>query len=338
MGEIAGGKRIFFWSADSSGCAYYRCELPAGELARRGHTTAVNTVMPEEWLHTADVIVGQRVCNPGSTIRWQQLAREGRARLVYEVDDDLLDVDPSNGPAWPFFSRPEIRANLCRNIEVADLVTVSTQPLAEVMRKRHRNVVVLPNCVPASLLEAPTPAVPRTPVTVGWSGGMSHTLDLAEIKSELRKFLCRARNVELHLMGGPSDEFCKAMPGERLRVTRWIKSVAAFHAAIDFQISLAPLRPSPFNHSKSALRCLEAAALGIPVVASDYGPYAAFVRDGETGLLARRPHEWGKHLRALVADGAMRAEMGGKARALAAEHTIERNVELWEAALLKERP
>jgi hypothetical protein len=74
--------------------------------------------------------LGQRVCQPGATIRWQQLVREGRCALVYEVDDDLLDVDPSNGPAWKVFGAPEIRANVIRNIEVAYLVTVSTEPLA----------------------------------------------------------------------------------------------------------------------------------------------------------------------------------------------------------------
>jgi hypothetical protein len=49
-------------------------------------------------------------------------------------------------------------------------------------------------------------------------------------------------------------------------------------------VSLVPLRPSVFTYSKSAIRCLEAAALGIPVVASGYVPYAGFVRNGETGL------------------------------------------------------
>lgn len=323
--------RIFFWTADTSGCAYYRCELPARALAARGHTTAANTIMPDQWLSTAEVIVGQRVCNPGSSLRWQQLAKEGRARLVYELDDDLLDVDPTNGPAWPFFSQPEIQSNIKRNIQVADLVTVSTEPLAERARQLHPNVVVLPNCVPAALLDVVRQRAQR--FTVGWSGGMSHTLDLAEITGELRKFLRRNPNVGLHLMGGPSDGFVAAMPAEQRRVTRWIASVEAFHAAVDFDVSLAPLRPSPFNSCKSALRCLEAAALGVPVVASDYGPYAAFVRHCETGLLARRPHEWGQHLRTLRDDTDLRAELGTKARALAEQFTIERNIELWERAL-----
>jgi hypothetical protein len=65
------------------------------------------------------------------------------------------------------------------------------------------------------------------------------------------------------------------------------------------------------------------------VIASNFGPYAEFVRDGEAGLLARQPHEWGKHLRTLL-DPFVRRDMGAKARALAAEHTIE----LWEKALI----
>jgi glycosyltransferase involved in cell wall biosynthesis len=330
--EISGGKRIFFWSADSSGCRYFRCDLPAAELARHGHVTHVADVMPDEWLHTADVIVGQRVCKPGPTIRWQQMAREGRCALVYEIDDDLLDVDPSNGPAWAFFSRPEIRANVIRNIEVADLVTVSTESLAEVVSKWNRNVVVLPNCVPASLLDAPHADGPKG-LTLGWSGGMSHKLDLAEARDPVRQFLRRYPDAGLHIMGHVDPDFCRAMPTERLRITRWVESVPAFHATIDFDVALAPLRPSPFNRSKSAIRCLEAAALGIPVIASGFGPYAEFVRRGETGLLVNRPHEWGKHLRTLL-DPFTRREMGRQARELAAEWTIEANVELWEKALV----
>jgi glycosyltransferase involved in cell wall biosynthesis len=287
--------------------------------------------MPDEWLRTADIIVGQRVCQPGVTMRWQQLAAEGRAKLVYEIDDDLLDVDPSNAPAWAFFGRPDIQANVIRNIEVADLVTASTDYLAEVVSKLNPNVVVLPNYIPASLLEAPR-AVGRKGVVIGWSGGASHRLDLAELGTNLSRFLRRYPDVSLHLMG---DAQAAALLSkgirDRTRFTPWVESVPEFHAAIDFDITLAPLRASRFNRSKSAIRCLEAAALGIPVIASDFGPYADFVRHGETGLLASRPHEWSQYLRELL-DPFVRREMGTKARKLAEQHTIEGNIELWEKA------
>lgn len=332
MDEISGGKRIFFWSADSSGCAYYRCELPAAELARRGHETHTASVMPDEWLHTADVIVGQRVCQPGATIRWQQLAREGRVKLVLEVDDDLLDVDPSNGPAWAYFSKPEIRSNIKRNIQVADAVTVTTEPLAERVRQLNLNVHVVPNTVPAWLLDLPTPVDADGPVTVGWAGGASHAMDWAEADSEVARFVTRNSGTEMHVMGWQSPDLWRRLPSTRRRYTPWVDAVPDLYRGIDFQIGVAPLRPHLFNQAKSPVKALEMAALGIPYIASDVGPYSNFVRHGETGFLVRRPHEWARYLRQLL-DPVVRQEIGTKARAVAAEHTIERNVELWEKAL-----
>jgi len=98
-------------------------------------------------------------------------------------------------------------------------------------------------------------------------------------------------------------------------------------------VMVAPLQAHVFNRSKSPLRVLEAAMLGIPVVASDYGPYADFVQHGTTGLLVRADHEWGKHLRALVEDAAMREEMGANARAHAAGWTIEQHADDWRKVL-----
>lgn len=55
--------KIRFWKADGGGCAWYRCELPAATLAARGHDVLTSQVMSGEWMN-AEVIVGQRVCNP----------------------------------------------------------------------------------------------------------------------------------------------------------------------------------------------------------------------------------------------------------------------------------
>jgi glycosyltransferase involved in cell wall biosynthesis len=323
--------RVFFWSAGEGGCLYYRCDLPATALRARGHDVWVSDLLTDA-PKDVDTVVGQRVCLPGPTQSWQKLAATGQYRMVYEVDDNLLAVDPSNGPAWSFYSRPEIRANVIRNIEVADLVTVSTWALGEVVRKLNPNVAVLPNCIPASLLDAPK-SVGRKGVVIGWSGGASHSLDLIELGDAPRRLLHRYPDVSLHTMGdAQAGAMMSKWNRDRVKWTPWIQTVPEFHETIDFDITLAPLRPSTFNQSKSPIRCLEAAALGIPVVASDFGPYADFVRDGETGFLASRPHQWTGYLTKLL-DPFLRREMGAKARAVAAEHTIESNAHLWETAL-----
>jgi glycosyltransferase involved in cell wall biosynthesis len=136
----------------------------------------------------------------------------------------------------------------------------------------------------------------------------------------------------MHIMGWLPPDLWRRLPTGQRRHTQWIESVPDLYKAIDFHIGLAPLRPHVFNQSKSHIKALEYAALGIPCIASDTGPYPDFIRHGETGFLVKQPHEWAKYLRELL-DPALRADMSAKARSLASEHTIENNVHLWEAAL-----
>jgi hypothetical protein len=65
-----------------------------------------------------------------------------------------------------------------------------------------------------------------------------------------------------------------------------------------------------FASSKSYIKALEYAALGIPVIASDAEPYRDFVVHGVTGFLVRRDHEWLSYLRELASDDGLRQSMG----------------------------
>jgi glycosyltransferase involved in cell wall biosynthesis len=215
------------------------------------------------------------------------------------------------------------------------------------VRPLNSNVHVIPNYLPDWLLAHQRPRQEGR-LTIGWGGSNTHAMDLAEVGPQLRRYLDRApAGVELHVMGEPKPPPRRRgvirphipwteqykLPEDRIRWTPWNKSVPDYWRAIDYDIMLAPLRPHLFNRSKSNLRVLEAAMLGIPVIATDYGPYAEFVDHGVTGLLVKTDHDWGRHLRALVEDGAMRAELGANARMKAADWTIESNIGSWEKAL-----
>jgi glycosyltransferase involved in cell wall biosynthesis len=146
-----------------------------------------------------------------------------------------------------------------------------------------------------------------------------------------RYFKQNPGRAELHLMGSPPATAPRPLcPPARL--TGWVGDVESYYRAIDWHVALAPLRPAIFNRSKSALRLLEAAALGLPVVASAAGPYADWLRHGETGYLARQDHEWVRYLRILVNDDAVRLELGANARKQASEWTVEERAADWEAA------
>lgn len=322
---------VFGWQADRSGCGVLRVELPLATLKEKhGYATASAERMAEAL--NPRTLVGQRVCMPGPSGRWQELAAQvERPRLVFELDDDLWNVDSSSQVAAKFFNDPGVLGRLEANIRIADAVTVTMEELALQVRRFNPNVHVVPNYLPAWLLQHERPRRDGV-VTIGWGGSSTHQMDVAEVGGQLRQVMARNPQTELHLMG---SNYARDMGiRERVRFTEWTPSVPAYWRAIDYDVMLAPLRAHVFNASKSALRPLEAAMLGIPVIASDYGPYAQFVQHGVTGYLVRRDHEWGRYLRELVNDEAMRQEMGAAGRRQAAGWTIEGNIDLWRKVLI----
>lgn len=322
---------VYGWLADRTGCGHIRIMTPLTELRQHDLRTGWSERLHADRLPRT--LIGQRICLPDPTDMWQSLARKSsRPRLVYEIDDDLWNIDHGSERAHAFFSDPQVRANLEQNIRVADVVTVTTEPLAERVRPLNSSVHVIPNYLPAWLLEHQRPRRDGH-VVIGWGGSSTHRMDWQQCGAQVRRYLGRApEHVEFHAIGADyTREF--RLPPERVRVTGWVPSVPDYWRTLDMDIMVAPLRPHVFNASKSALRCLEAAMLGIPVIASDYGPYAAFVQHGVTGLLVRSEHEWSRHLRTLVEDEAMREELGANARRQAVDWTIEGHVDEWKKAL-----
>ncbi|MBA5222209.1 glycosyltransferase [Streptomyces griseoaurantiacus] len=325
------GNRIFGWAADEGGCRYYRISLPLNALQVNGYDTHHHTVMPRAY-NAWDVMVGQRISNPGPSERWQHLARQGRHKLVYELDDDLFNVDASSTIAYRFFSQLAVQDRMRQNIVAADCVTVSTEPLAERIRVYNPNVEVCPNYVPAWLLDHTPPQRQDGIITIGWGGSPTHSMDFAEVGPQLRRFLERNPQAEFHAVGTDYASWMR-LPKDRCRFTPWIPGVETFFRTLDFHIAIAPLRPHVFNQSKSDVKVKEAAALGIPIVASDVGPYRTSVQHGVTGFLVKRDHEWAKYLRMLVEDEAMRKEMGAAGREWARSQTMEGNISVWEKVL-----
>jgi glycosyltransferase involved in cell wall biosynthesis len=250
---------------------------------------------------------------------------------VYDLDDDLFSVELA-APNGRFFNQPEVQRRIHDNIAAACRVTVCSERLAEVLAPLHDDVRVVPNGVPAHLLDRPMP-VRSGRLVVGWAGTPSTLAELSLAVRPLRRLLDRRADVEVHTLGLPAEAIREArLQHSRVRSTPPIPDPDAYLAAVDFDVWVAPYRSTAFNRAKAPTKALEAAALGIPIIASDIEPYRRFVRHGETGFLVRQDHEWDAYLRELCDDD-LRQRMGKAARELAREHTTEAIAPLWEEAL-----
>lgn len=273
----------------------------------------------------ADLLVGERLDRPEVTGSWRRMRL--RHPLVYEIDDDVFHIDRMNWGAFNVYSRSDVQDTVAHCAEVSDLVTVTTEPLAEAMRRFNENVVIIPNYVPEEMFTIERPRRERP--TIGWTGGASHALDVKVCAEAVATFLRFHPEWDLHIVG---TDFRKSFGRPQARHTDWLADPHEYYRALDFDIGLIPLTDSVFNRSKTPIKAIELMALGIPVIATDCVVYQGTVIDGETGFLVKKAKEWRARLRLLAADAELRESMGKKARELAAQWTMERNWHKWADA------
>lgn len=309
---------------DGTACGYYRIRLPFEELRKHGHN-AQHERYAEAFDDSWPILVAQRLGFPGFEIEWLKLFR--KHAMVWETDDDLWSVDPVNKRAARVFT-PDMLKGLEFCVRSARLVTVTNDHLAERMGRFNPNIAVVPNMIDAALPKMQR--VRRDNLTIGWAGGDSHARDLAKIIRPLHRIV-RETDVHVHTIG---QDFSKTLrlPADRHRHTGWELKLIKYYSTLDFDIGLAPLEDTTFTRSKSYIKALEYGALGIPVIASDVGPYREYVEDGITGFLVRSESEWIDRMRLLIADPELRESMGVAAREKAVRHTIEAGWQKWEAA------
>jgi glycosyltransferase involved in cell wall biosynthesis len=322
-----------------SGCMYYRIELPLRQLEQHGHEITLLSVNDDNRATVTssdlvgyDVIVGQRLNVFKGMEAWRR-ARGPFSRLVYDTDDDVFSVNQANWAAYHLYSQPEIQDAVTHMTEVSDLVTVTTEHLAGVMREHtgNENTAVLPNCIPAFVPDLARQERPRP--AVGYQGGASHGEDVGLVAGPVRRFLKRFPGWDLRLCGADYRPTFKA--GDRVKFTDWVAvydDPPGYYATLDFDIGLVPLAMRPFDYSKSNIKVLEYAARGIPAIATDCAVYRSFIRHGENGFLVKQEHEWLKYMSILASDDQLRLKMGEAARADVRNWTIEGNWQRWERA------
>jgi Glycosyl transferases group 1 len=277
------------------------------------------------------VILGQRWNKHTGLEVWRR-ARGPFSRLVYELDDDLWNITQENWQAYQLYNRPDIRDAVEHAAQTADLVTVTTEPLAQVLREFNPAVTVLPNCIPRWVTQLPRRRRERP--RIGWQGGASHGIDIGLVAAPVRRFLNRFPSWDLQLNGADYRPTVKA-PAGRVFYVPWVpvwENPEKYFSSVDFDIGLCPLYPTRFSRAKSAIKAIEYGARGIPAIASDIEPYSGVITHGTDGFLVRRDHEWLKYLSVLASDDALREKMGAAAREMAGRHLIEDGADAWAAA------
>ncbi len=295
-------------------CAYIRMLQPLDHPAIGGGFDVILADTETVFDYEADIIATQRYAIPDLDTADRLAAHASRtgAKLLYDLDDDLLNIPETHPDARTL--RPFART-VRRMLMVSDAVWVSTLGLAKRLAPVRADTIVIENRLDERIWAhgpAPHPAWDH-PVRILCMGTQTHDRDFAMIEPALLRLKAEhGPRVVIDVLGmtsrsdlpaelnriGPSTHASRSYPG----FVNWMTSMRP-----RWHIGLAPLLDTTFNRSKSPIKAMDYAAMGLAVLASDTPVYRGSIADGPAGLLVANDHRaWHAALDWLVRDQALR--------------------------------
>ncbi|HEV3071322.1 MAG TPA: hypothetical protein VGY76_07860 [Solirubrobacteraceae bacterium] len=256
----------------------YRAVFPMRALEALGHEVLwpaqLERDMPLSELLACDLVHCFR--RPDRSRDLKQLVQRGIA-VSFDNDDDFSAADMTMGAAGRLQAGGRARlGNAKRSTEIlrlAKLAHLTTTP-SHVLAERYRaaganNVAVIENH-PDGDVEGFAAKQPHEGIVVGWMAGAEHERDLSSlgIVEVLQRLLdthsdLRVVTVGLRLpLHSARYEFRPKVPFGQL-----------LPAMADFDIGIAPLADTPFNHARSDIKLKEYSAVGAAWLASPIGAY-----------------------------------------------------------------
>ena len=306
-------------------CPFIRIHTPFSKLAESGNyhffiygreimpLLDIDNIIDE---HIFDVIVIQRV-NPYSTNILKK-AKKHNIKIIYETDDDLLDIRPEN-PSYKYIL--EHYDDIKKLVNNVDYITVSTDELKNRFNKLNiNNIEIIKNYYVNTFLQLkPFKFRGNNQIKIGYFGTLTHQNDL----ELMRKVILRLKDI----FSKKNIEIIFETAGVSLINSDWFRDVELPYYPMsmntfydwlsnnsDWDIGVVPLANLDFNKCKSELKYIEFAALGIPVVASGIGAYKDCIQNGVNGYLSTNEDEWVDKLSVLIEDPILRNGMVNNAR------------------------
>ena len=228
----------------------------------------------------------------------------------------------------------------------ADAVTTTNNFLAGVIRQNtgQQDIHILPNCLDASEW-TPSKKHGKGEVWIGWSGSVSHYPDMKFLMPVFDRLMNKYPQLRIQIMGSCFD-YLFPPKGEaqaygvggygglnEARIYKWDECGERWPGRMRFDkpvpiqnytqwmcdnwmadIGICPLEENRFNDAKSELKWCEYSMLGIPTIASKFGPYKRAIRHGEDGLLCGTARSWENALESLIESPRLRNDIAESAR------------------------
>jgi len=350
--------RVYYVTSGNFGCYVVRCLLPLVANGWDGDHTSIQALQktPENKSRAAqisDTVVFHRPDDPRKLELARLIKKQGK-KIVMDNDDTYQDIGGIKLNAY--FNEERVKRGLASinktmdafTIE-ADLITVSTEFLAEEYRKLNKNVVVLPNCVDPFYFDEPLRNETDV-IRIGVTGSIGMSSDI-DVLTPIIKHYEKDPRVKIVFFSLPANResnpmVSNAYEGEYNLLdsvdVEWHPTVnmdkyydKLNELRLDFMIM--PRTDSYFNRCKSNLKFIEASMFEIPCIGQGFAdgksPYQVNPEDSKHMKIVINNEDWIPAIEEMINNKEMRLEMGRKAKEYVLEnYDINKKAHLWEEA------
>lgn len=353
--------RVYYISSGNHGCYTVRCLLPLVANGWDGDNTSLiqGRKTPENKTaaaRNAQVVVFHRPETNQKVELALLLKKEGK-KIVFDNDDTYKDHTAVK--LNDYFDKERTERGLAMVNKAADafaieadLVTCTTEWLADEYRKLNKNVVVLPNCVDPDYYDEPLRNETDI-VRIGVTGSITSSTDL-DVVAPIIKHYENDPRVKIVWFGLPPNRKENPIVEKIYRDeyafldsvnVEWHPTVNADvyydklnSLKLDFMV--IPRADNYFNRAKSNLKFLEASMFEIPCIAQGFedgkSPYQVNPEDQKHLVLVTDNTQWIPEIEKLIENKELRRQMGKDAHDyVLANYNIEDKAHLWEEAYQK---
>lgn len=311
---------------EPGGVGWLRCWNWTTALKSRGHdvkhrpheATQFQWSEIDNLLRGADAVITCRMANAQVFAALMAGRDHFGYKLIVDTDDYSDDLPKYNQAHSDYHAGAGVSRLVRGELREADLVTVSTEPLAEWARKYAKRVVTVPNCIDIRMYKdvrtRQKEARHRDDIRIYWGGGGGHYGDLLKVRDSLLRIFAERSNVKL-VFSNILPDWAADLPPYRsffIRFAHW----NAYPKVLKWicpDVVISPLEENQFNRCKSNIKYLTYAMADVPGVYQDIEAYDC-VQHGLTGMKARTDADWYKHINTLLDNRVLASEIAHRAK------------------------
>lgn len=353
--------KVYYINSGNEGCYNVRCLLPLVANGWDGDRTSLSQQIktPENKTRAAldaQIVVFHRPETKQKIDLAHILKKQGK-KIVFDNDDTYKDSTAVK--LNDYFDKERTKRGLENVNKVidafaieADLVTCTTEWLADEYRKLNPNVVVLPNYVDLFYFDEPLRNETDI-VRIGVTGSVGSTTDLDVVAPIIKHYENDPRVKIVYFALPPNRKDNPIVEKIYQDEYKFLDSVnVEWHATVNADVyydkinslkldmMIIPRADNYFNRAKSNLKFLEASMFEIPCIAQGFAdgksPYQANPEDQKYLKLVMDNKDWIPEVEKMILDKEGRREIGRKAKEYVLQnYTIEDKAYLWEDAYAK---